>query len=220
MHGRAWSHGSCGKRHGGPWLPEASFSSLFGIGDLHGITSCASLRKLFEVGITIMRNGRFFLLRGAALIGLMSQDPVASRDAYGAVPAPISSITTVLAQNQSVTPIEHRPASSPQPSHAPGPSNKSGEPSPDASASNLEKGVLAAAAIAALIIAASRTAYYSTGHPCACPEDRTRNGQSCGGRSAYSRPGGAAPLCYVKDVSPSMIDDYRKTAARLLDVRH
>jgi hypothetical protein len=23
-----------------------------------------------------------------------------------------------------------------------------------------------------------------------------RNGRACGGRSAYSRPGGAAPLCY------------------------
>lgn len=161
-----------------------------------------------------MRHGWFLPLGGAALIGLMSQGLVASQDAYGAVPAPISSITMVLAQNQSVPPVEHRLASSPQPDHAPGPSNKSGEPSPDASASKLEKGVLTAAAVAVLIITASRTAYYSTGHPCACPEDRTRNGQSCGGRSAYSRPGGAAPLCYVKDVSPSMIDDYRKTAAR------
>jgi hypothetical protein len=72
---------------------------------------------------------------------------------------------------------------------------------------------MTAAAIAAVIIAASRSAYYSTGHPCACPDDRMRNGRACGGRSAYSRPGGAAPLCYVHDVTPSMVEEYRKRVA-------
>jgi hypothetical protein len=37
-----------------------------------------------------------------------------------------------------------------------------------------------------------------------------RNGRACGGRSAYSRPGGAAPLCYPTDVTAAMIDAYRK----------
>jgi hypothetical protein len=33
--------------------------------------------------------------------------------------------------------------------------------------------------------------------------------------SAYSRPGGAAPLCYVSDVPAAMIEQYRsKLAAR------
>jgi hypothetical protein len=70
--------------------------------------------------------------------------------------------------------------------------------------------VLTAATIAALIVAESRRAYYSTGHPCACPDDRMRNGRACGGRSAYSRPGGAAPLCYPTDVSEVMIKAYRE----------
>ncbi|MET4749213.1 hypothetical protein [Bradyrhizobium sp. RT11b] len=70
--------------------------------------------------------------------------------------------------------------------------------------------VLTAAAIAALIVAESRRVYYSTGHPCACPDDRMRNGRACGGRSAYSRPGGAAPLCYPTDVPEAMIETYRE----------
>ncbi|BDA75944.1 hypothetical protein CAL7716_101100 (plasmid) [Calothrix sp. PCC 7716] len=32
---------------------------------------------------------------------------------------------------------------------------------------------------------------------CECPYDTDRRGRSCGGRSAYSRPGGASPVCYV-----------------------
>ncbi len=63
--------------------------------------------------------------------------------------------------------------------------------------------------IAELIIRDSRQAYYATGHPCACPEDRARNGSRCGGRSAYSRPGGATPYCYVADVPAAEIVRYR-----------
>jgi hypothetical protein len=69
-------------------------------------------------------------------------------------------------------------------------------PSPQTSTAKRTAEVLTAAAIAALIVEASRRAYYATGHPCACPDDRMRNDRSCGGRSAYSRPGGASPLCY------------------------
>ena len=47
--------------------------------------------------------------------------------------------------------------------------------------------------------------------PCACPYNVTRNGRSCGGRSAYSRPGGHAPICYPRDVSQAQIADYRRT---------
>src|SRR5450631_1701111 len=63
--------------------------------------------------------------------------------------------------------------------------------------------------IATLIVKASRDAYYRTGHPCACPEDLARNGSRCGGRSAYSRPGGAEPYCYVTDVPKEKIEAYR-----------
>lgn len=73
---------------------------------------------------------------------------------------------------------------------------------------------LTAAAIAALIVAASRQAYYSTGRPCACPDDRMRNGRACGSRSAYSQPGGAQPLCSASDVSAKMIEEYRSKLAR------
>lgn len=43
---------------------------------------------------------------------------------------------------------------------------------------------------------------------CPCPYNRMRNGRSCGGNSAYSKPGGASPLCYPSDVSQAMIDRY------------
>jgi hypothetical protein len=45
--------------------------------------------------------------------------------------------------------------------------------------------------------------------PCACPYQRARNGSLCGRRSAYSRPGGEAPLCYDKDVTEEMVSAYR-----------
>jgi hypothetical protein len=73
--------------------------------------------------------------------------------------------------------------------------------------------VLTAAAIAAIIVQASRDQYHAGGRPCACPDDSTRNGSSCGGRSAYSRPGGAAPLCYPGDVPAAMIESYRQRQA-------
>jgi len=75
--------------------------------------------------------------------------------------------------------------------------------------------VLTAAAIAAIIIQVSRDQYHAGGRPCACPDDTARNGSACGGRSAYSRPGGAAPLCYPTDVTAAMIESYRqRTASR------
>lgn len=37
--------------------------------------------------------------------------------------------------------------------------------------------------------------------PCPCPYNVMRNGRSCGKRSAYSRPGGASPLCYPGDIA-------------------
>ena len=45
---------------------------------------------------------------------------------------------------------------------------------------------------------------------CPCPYNSARNGSRCGGRSAYSRAGGYAPLCYPSDVTPKMVDDYKK----------
>lgn len=45
---------------------------------------------------------------------------------------------------------------------------------------------------------------------CPCPYNSARNGSSCGRRSAYSKPGGYAPLCYPKDVTDQMVEKYRK----------
>ncbi|EPZ49644.1 hypothetical protein M902_0734 [Bacteriovorax sp. BAL6_X] len=38
---------------------------------------------------------------------------------------------------------------------------------------------------------------------CPCPYNTMRNGRRCGERSAYSRPGGASPLCYKSDIPDS-----------------
>lgn len=63
--------------------------------------------------------------------------------------------------------------------------------------------------IAEIIVRESRDAYHKTGRPCACPDDLARNGSRCGARSAYSRPGGADPYCYISDVPKAKIDAYR-----------
>lgn len=44
---------------------------------------------------------------------------------------------------------------------------------------------------------------------CPCPYNTTRNGSRCGGRSAWSRKGGYAPLCYERDVSDDAVKRYR-----------
>lgn len=50
-------------------------------------------------------------------------------------------------------------------------------------------------------------AYYRG--PCPCPYNTTSKGHSCGKRSAYSRPGGASPLCYASDVTAKMVSTYK-----------
>jgi hypothetical protein len=61
--------------------------------------------------------------------------------------------------------------------------------------------------IKAELIKESIAAYPGT---CACPYNVDRAGHRCGRRSAYSRPGGYAPLCYPNDVTKEMVEDYRK----------
>lgn len=57
------------------------------------------------------------------------------------------------------------------------------------------------------IIKESIESYYGN---CPCPYNTARNGSSCGRRSAYSRPGGEAPICYEKDVTKEMVREYRE----------
>lgn len=45
---------------------------------------------------------------------------------------------------------------------------------------------------------------------CPCPYNVMRNGRSCGRRSAYSRPGGAAPICYPQDVTQAEVAASRR----------
>lgn len=127
--------------------------------------------------------------------------PEPSSTPLAKAPAPLN------IQPQAQQPAAPRQAGSPLPA-----------PSPTATQSKAKDAaiVLTAAAIAALIVAESRRQYHARGKPCACPDDSMRNGRACGGRSAYSRPGGAAPLCYPTDVSETMIKAYRdrQVAAR------
>ncbi len=45
---------------------------------------------------------------------------------------------------------------------------------------------------------------------CPCPYNRASNGSNCGRRSAYSRAGGYAPICYASDVTSEMMTDYKR----------
>lgn len=43
---------------------------------------------------------------------------------------------------------------------------------------------------------------------CPCPYNRASNGSQCGGRSAWSRPGGRSPLCYAGDITDAMVQSW------------
>ena len=49
---------------------------------------------------------------------------------------------------------------------------------------------------------------------CPCPYNVTKNGSRCEKRSAYSKPGGEAPICYPIDVTLKMIEDYKRKMDR------
>lgn len=69
---------------------------------------------------------------------------------------------------------------------------------------------LSAAKIRQILIDESIAAYSGN---CPCPYNTARNGSRCGRRSAYSRAGGAEVLCYAKDVSDEMVEQYRAAHA-------
>jgi hypothetical protein len=46
---------------------------------------------------------------------------------------------------------------------------------------------------------------------CPCPYSTDRAGRNCVRRSAYSRPGGASPTCYERDVTQQMVEEYRRS---------
>lgn len=43
---------------------------------------------------------------------------------------------------------------------------------------------------------------------CPCPYNRDARGHNCGGRSAWSRAGGYAPLCFPADITPDMVREF------------
>lgn len=49
---------------------------------------------------------------------------------------------------------------------------------------------------------------------CACPYNSAANGSSCGKRSAYSKPGGAAPLCYETDITDAQAAEWLRRNKR------
>jgi hypothetical protein len=55
---------------------------------------------------------------------------------------------------------------------------------------------------ASIIVQETREAYYRTRGPCACPEDRARDGSRCGGRSTRQKP----PYCNTSEVPKTNID--------------
>jgi hypothetical protein len=50
---------------------------------------------------------------------------------------------------------------------------------------------------------------------CPCPYNTTRNGSSCGGRSAWSRKGGYAPICYEREVTKEMVSQRRQRDSQM-----
>ncbi|PQA89256.1 hypothetical protein CW354_04790 [Marinicaulis flavus] len=65
---------------------------------------------------------------------------------------------------------------------------------------------LSNANIVAILLSQSQSRYSGS---CPCPFYSDRAGRRCGARSAYSRPGGASPLCYKSDVTDAMIRSFR-----------
>lgn len=56
--------------------------------------------------------------------------------------------------------------------------------------------------IRTVLIAESIRSYSGS---CPCPYNVDRGGRRCGGRSAYSRPGGRSPVCYAGDISDGQV---------------
>ena len=45
---------------------------------------------------------------------------------------------------------------------------------------------------------------------CPCPYNRASNGSRCGKRSAWSRAGGYAPICYDNEITEAMITRWKQ----------
>lgn len=45
---------------------------------------------------------------------------------------------------------------------------------------------------------------------CPCPYNLTSNGRKCGKRSAWSKAGGYAPICYPNEITDDQVAQYRR----------
>ena len=74
------------------------------------------------------------------------------------------------------------------------------------SSSALAKNDLSDSQVKAMMIQDSIASYSGR---CPCPYNVASNGSQCGRRSAYSKPGGYAPLCYDTDITAEMVNQYK-----------
>ena len=74
------------------------------------------------------------------------------------------------------------------------------------SSSALAKNDLSDSQVKAMMIQDSIASYSGR---CPCPYNLASNGSQCGRRSAYSKPGGYAPLCYDTDITAEMVNQYK-----------
>lgn len=124
-----------------------------------------------------MRGGAVIILLG--LTALISY-PIGYRGAPSAVPSPAA--ITSPSYSKPVALVD-APLDGPAIKRQPAPTlgAKASQPAPTAPQPEMKRKVeiaLTAAAIAAIIIKASRDRYYATGHPCARPDDLMRNGRA------------------------------------------
>ena len=176
------------------------------------------LARPFTLGLTFLMRGRAkFVLLGLGMLGAYALG-------YQNAPVGQSLVRPTSSPSGFLQPVDFGGpvAQVPEPGSPSGTTGvsvlpaKAGLPQEEPAASDAKRDVEAAlttAAIAAIIVQASRAQYHAGGRPCACPDDTMRNGRACGGRSAYSRPGGASPLCYPSDVTAAMIESYRQRSA-------
>jgi hypothetical protein len=70
-----------------------------------------------------------------------------------------------------------------------------------------EARVLTDAQVTELIMQESQRAYSGN---CPCPYNVDQAGRRCSGRSEWSRPGGAQPICYASEISDEQVRRYRE----------
>ena len=148
--------------------------------------------------------------------GLVGCAPEAKAPTAGQPLRPVTTASTTpnarAVQEEPLPSVAHQPSVKPTPAALPPPQRQAAPasqpvPEPKRDVDQVRPPSLPDAAIVAMIIRASLASYPGN---CPCPYNSDRAGRQCGGRSAYSRPGGRAPLCYPHDVTPAMIEAERQ----------